>query len=81
VIIAAAVAALVLPLVAGVAWLLSPEQLRLRSLINAYIAMAKHHEELEDKFRGLSQFQEFSKAHGSVRRDGRLVHIPVGQRP
>jgi hypothetical protein len=54
---------------------------RLRSLINAYNAKAKHHEELERKFRGLSQFQEFSKAHGIAIRDGRLVHTVVGQRP
>jgi hypothetical protein len=80
-IIAVAVAVPALPLAAGVAWLLSPEQVRLRSLINAYNAKAEHHEELELNFTDLSKFQEFSKAHGSAIRDGQLVHFLVGQRP
>jgi hypothetical protein len=77
--IAVAVTVPLLLLAAGVVWLLSPEQVRLRSLINAYDAKARHHAGLEREFARLSESSNSS--HGIAIRDGRLVHIPIGQRP
>src|SRR5437870_4628993 len=79
VMVAVAVTALLLPLAAGTVWLLSPEQVRVRSLINAYNAKAQHHAELERRFSRLSESSDSS--HGIAIRGGRLVHIPIGQRP
>jgi hypothetical protein len=77
--VAATVLLLLLPPVIGLAWLLSPGQIRVRALINAYHAKAKHHAELERKYSRLSEYSDIS--HGIAIRGGRSVHIPVGQRP
>jgi hypothetical protein len=67
-----------LPPVLGLAWLLSPEQIRLRALISAYNAKAGHHAELERKFSRLSEYSDSS--HGIAIRGGRSVHFPIRQR-
>jgi hypothetical protein len=76
---ALALAAFLLVLVTVVTWFLSPEQVRLRSLINAYRANAERHAELEDRFSHLSEYSE--RSHGSTTRGGQLVHFPLRQRP
>jgi len=76
---AATLAVFLLAFAAGVAWFLSPEQVRLRSLINTYNAKAEHHAALECKFSGLSKFSD--RSHAIVNRGGRPFHVPIGQRP
>jgi hypothetical protein len=68
-----------LALVAGVAWFLSPEQVRLRSLINAYHAKAEHHAALEREFSRLSEFSD--RSHAIVGPGGQHLHVPIGQPP
>jgi hypothetical protein len=77
--IAVAITVALLPLAAGVAWLLSPEQARRRALISAYEARAAHHAELERKFARLSKFSD--DRYMIAIRGGQLVHIPIAQRP
>ncbi len=76
---AATLAAFVLALAAGVAWFLSPEQIRLRALSDAYKAKAEHHAELEAKFSRLSEYSDTS--HGTTASGGQRVHFPIRQRP
>lgn len=75
----AALAAFLLALTAGVAWFMSPEQVRLRSLINAYNAKAEHHSLLEREFSRLSEFSD--RSHAIANRGGHRIHVPAGQRP
>lgn len=76
---AATLAVFLLALAAGVAWFLSPEQVRLRSAINGFNAKAEHHAVLEREFSRLSEFAD--RSHAIVNRGGRPVHVPIGQRP
>ena len=75
---AAALAVFLLALAAGVAWFLSPEKVRLQSVINGYNAKAEHHAVLEREFSRLSEFAD--RSHAIVNRRGRPVHVPIGQR-
>jgi hypothetical protein len=71
-----------LTLAAGVFWLLSPEQVRLGSLINAYNAYnakAKHHAETEREFARLSEYSNQDRVIAI--RGGHRVHLPMGQDP
>jgi hypothetical protein len=68
-----------LTLAAGVFWLLSPEQVRLGSLINAYNAKAKHHAETEREFARLSEYSNQDRVIAI--RGGHRVHLPMGQDP
>ncbi len=76
---AATLAVFLLALAAGVAWLLSPVKVRLRSLTNAYNVKAEHHAVLEREFSRLSEFAD--RSHAIVNRGGRPIHVPIGQRP
>jgi hypothetical protein len=76
---AVTLAAFLLVLVTVVTWFLSPEPVRLRSLINVYSAKAERHAELEDEFSHLSEYSD--RSHGSTIRGGELVHFPLRQRP
>jgi hypothetical protein len=71
--------ALLLPPVLGLVWFLSPEQVRVRAVIDAYRAKAEHHAEMERKFSRLAEYSDSS--HGVAIRSGRLVHLPIAQRP
>jgi hypothetical protein len=62
-------------------WWESPRQVRLRRLGSAYEAKAGHHAGLEREFARLSEYQDFSKAHGAAFREGHLVHFPSEQLP
>jgi hypothetical protein len=77
--VAAALAVFLLALAAGVVWSLSPEQVRLRSVINGYNAKAEHHAVLERELSRLSEFAD--RSHAIVNRGGRPIHVPIGQRP
>src|SRR5438552_9115564 len=77
--IAGSLTALLLPPVLGLVWFLSPEQIRVRAMIDAYRAKAEHHAELERQFSRLSEYSDSS--HGVAIRGGRLVHLPIAQRP
>jgi hypothetical protein len=54
--VAVAVTVTLWPLAAGIVWLLSPQQVRLRALISDYDAKAVHHAELERKFATVQVF-------------------------
>jgi hypothetical protein len=77
--LAVAVTAALLPLAAGVVWLQSPDQVRLRALISTYEVKAVHHAERARKFERLSKYSDDS--HGIAIRGGQLIHIPNGQDP
>jgi hypothetical protein len=72
-------AILFLPLFLAIAWFLSPEQVRLRALIDDYNVRAEHHAALEREASRLSEISETS--HAIVMRHGHATHAPVAQRP
>src|SRR4051794_38903775 len=76
---AAIVALVTLP--SGIACRQEPEQVRLRRLRSLYVAKAARHAELEHEFEQLSNYQDFSKAHLSAFRGGKLVHLLNPQLP